>query len=185
VPRATLSCDLQIAPFRFIVVTVRTASPSASTLSHRPLLGTCTVVERGAIWGSVSQYCERVINLPYLGRPPSDDPDTLIADHIFDFSARRDRGGCCHPRSTDGPVQGIWLCACLPLFSRPSQLTECSIQVTFSSIEEAEVAIVDPNPIIHGRKANCNLAAFGKKSTGDEKKPRKGKGRGKGNIRNA
>jgi len=35
--------------------------------------------------------------------------------------------------------------------------------VTFSAKESAEAAVFEANPMIDGRKANCNLAAFGKK----------------------
>jgi len=35
--------------------------------------------------------------------------------------------------------------------------------VTFSQQEDAKAAVWETNPIIDGRKANCNLAAFGKK----------------------
>ena len=37
------------------------------------------------------------------------------------------------------------------------------LQVTFSQQEDAKAAVWETNPIIDGRKANCNLAAFGKK----------------------
>jgi len=50
-------------------------------------------------------------------------------------------------------------------------------QVTFSTKEDAEAAVRDANPMIDGRKANCNLAAFGRKSPNpDMHRGRKGKG---------
>lgn len=35
--------------------------------------------------------------------------------------------------------------------------------VTFTQEGDAKAAIADQNPMVHGRRANCNLAAFGKK----------------------
>jgi len=53
-------------------------------------------------------------------------------------------------------------------------------QVTFSTKEEAEAAVVDPNPIIDGRKANCNLAAFGKKRAEGSRPGKNSKGKLRG-----
>jgi len=51
--------------------------------------------------------------------------------------------------------------------------------VTFSDKDTAQDSIADPSPIIDGRKANCNLAAFGKKRDKSEPKSTKSGGRGK------
>lgn len=50
--------------------------------------------------------------------------------------------------------------------------------VTYSTAADAALAVVDPNPIIDGRKANCNLAAMGKKRSDGPRPKGKGKGRG-------
>merc|ERR1712216_1044999 len=50
--------------------------------------------------------------------------------------------------------------------------------VTYFTAEEAQRAVLDTNPIIDGRKANCNLAAFGKKRSDAPRASGKDKGKG-------
>lgn len=49
------------------------------------------------------------------------------------------------------------------IIERPSGKSKGYGFVTFEDPESAKAAINDPNPVIDGRRANCNLAAFGKK----------------------
>merc|ERR1712205_93749 len=48
--------------------------------------------------------------------------------------------------------------------------------VTFHREDDAKAAIADTNPMVHGRRANCNLAAFGKKKAKAPRREPHGRG---------